>query len=45
MPVTKSTLKTLINDIIREVIKQTKYEKDPDGKSEFCDLTVRIYAR
>lgn len=36
---------TIINDLIRQVIRQVKYEKDPEGRSAYCYLTVKIKAQ
>jgi antitoxin component YwqK of YwqJK toxin-antitoxin module len=41
---TTTTDQTIINDVIREVIKQVKYKKDPEGRPSYCFLTVKINA-
>ncbi len=35
---------TIINDLIRQVIRQVKYKKDPEGKLAYCYLTVKVNA-
>ncbi len=42
---TTTTDQTIINDVIREVIRQVRYKKDPDGRSAYCYLTVKINAK
>lgn len=42
---TTTTDQTIINDVIREVKKQVKYKKDPEGKLAYCYLTVKINAK
>jgi antitoxin component YwqK of YwqJK toxin-antitoxin module len=36
---------TIIDDVIQQVIRQVKYNKDPEGKSSYCFLTVKINAK
>lgn len=36
---------TIINDLIRQVIRQVKYKKDPDGRAAYCYLTVKVNAQ
>ena len=37
-----TTDQTIINDLIRQVIRQVKYKKDPEGKAAYCYLTVKV---
>jgi hypothetical protein len=40
-----TTDQTIINDLIRQVTRQVKYKKDPEGKSSYCYLTVKMYVQ
>lgn len=42
---TTTTDQTIINDVIREVIRQVKYKKDPEGRPAYCYLTVKVNAQ
>ena len=42
---TTTTDQTIINDVIRQVIKQVKYKKDPEGRPAYCYLTVKVNAQ
>ena len=41
---TTTTDQTIIDDVIKHVIRQVKYKKDPEGKSAYCYLTVKVNA-
>ena len=40
-----TTDQTIISDVIRQVIRQVKYNKDPEGKVVYCYLTVKVNAQ
>jgi len=40
-----TTDQTIISDVIRQVIRQVKYNKDPKGKIDICYLTVKVNAQ
>ena len=40
-----TTDQTIISDVIRQVIRQVKYNKDPNGRVAYCYLTVQVDAR
>ena len=42
---TTTTDQTIINDVIRQVIRQVKYKKDPEGRPAYCYLTVKVNAQ
>jgi len=42
---TTTTNQTIIDDVIKHVIRQVKYKKDPEGKSAYCYLTVKVKAQ
>lgn len=42
---TTTTDQTIINDVIRQVIRQVRYKKDAAGRPAFCFLTVTVNAR
>ena len=42
---TTTTDQTIINDVIRQVIRQVKYKKDPEGRPAYCYLTVNVNAQ
>ena len=42
---TTTTDQTIINDVIRQVIRQVKYKKDPEGRPAYCFLTVKVNAQ
>lgn len=39
------TDQTIISDVIKRVILQAKYNKDPEGKIHYCDYTVIVNAK
>ena len=41
---TTTTDQTIIDDVIKQVIRQVKYTKDPEGKSSYCYLPVKVNA-
>ncbi|MBM3164853.1 MAG: hypothetical protein FJZ80_05260 [Bacteroidetes bacterium] len=40
-----TTDQTIISDVIRQVIRQVKYNKDPNGKVAYCWLTIKVNAQ
>ena len=42
---TTTTDQSIINDVIRQVIRQVKYKKDPEGRPAYCYLTVKVNAQ
>ena len=42
---TTTTDQTIINDVIRQVIRQVKYKRDPEGRPAYCYLTVKVNAQ
>jgi hypothetical protein len=40
-----TTDQTIISDVIRQVIRQVKYNKDADGRISYCFLTVKVNAQ
>ena len=42
---TTTTDQTIINDVIRQVIRQVKYKKDPEGRPDFCYWTIIVNAK
>jgi len=36
---------SIINDVIRQVIRQVKYKKDPEGRPTYCFWTIKVNAR
>jgi hypothetical protein len=40
-----TTDQTIISDVIRQVIRQVKYNKDSQGKVAYCYLTVKVNAQ
>lgn len=42
---TTTTDQTIISDVIRQVIRQVKYKKDPEGRPTYCYLTVKVNAQ
>lgn len=40
-----TTDQTIISDVIRQVIRQVKYNKDSQGKVAYCYLTVQVNAQ
>ncbi|NDB34252.1 MAG: hypothetical protein EB023_02675, partial [Flavobacteriia bacterium] len=40
-----TTDQTIINDVIRQVIRQVKYSTDPKGRIDICFLTVKVRAQ
>lgn len=41
---TTTSDQTIINDVVREAIKQIRYKKDSEGRSAFCYVTVKVNA-
>jgi hypothetical protein len=39
---TTTTDQTIINDVIRQVIRQVKYKKDPEGRPAICYVTIKV---
>lgn len=42
---TTTTDQTIIDDVIKQVIRQVKYKKDPERKSTYCFFDVQINAK
>jgi hypothetical protein len=40
-----TTDQTIISDVIRQVIRQVKYNKDANGRVSYCFLTVKVNAQ
>jgi hypothetical protein len=41
---TTTTDQSIINDVVRQVIKQVRYKKDPKDRPAFCFFTVKVNA-